>query len=395
MAACVQCRSPLPNGAAFCGVCGSRVITSASASPSAPGQGGASGQATPGRTLAAPGGAAPVPPARRPASIGPTGQAQPGAGSRPAPPPPPAAGSAAARALSSARRPQPAPVPTQAPADPEAGASLDFRPPRRAPAATAVLVLLNLGFVAGGIYCLKRYFSLRAQAAEPARPVLAGAPDAGVMLASAPPTPAPLVPVRGMRIGKDQGKPVTIINPRPSSSSSPSPSPTSSPSPSTSASPSPSASASVSPSASPSPSATATPSPTPAISVDAALPPPATPDAGPTEVAPSPSPTAAPEPARPPIDTDELDRVFRRGADSVGSCYTRYQKQNPKLEGDIEIVFRIDANGRAKVTRVAKNSTGSDGLADCVGALIETWDFPKPVSGEVPIQWPFTFHPVE
>jgi hypothetical protein len=91
-----------------------------------------------------------------------------------------------------------------------------------------------------------------------------------------------------------------------------------------------------------------------------------------------------------------IDAVVARHQSQLHRCYERASKtSSPEepLAGRVDIRFRIMPDGTADSARPVANSTGSEVLAGCLVAVIETWDFPRGASAPLEFVWPFRFRP--
>jgi TonB family protein len=91
------------------------------------------------------------------------------------------------------------------------------------------------------------------------------------------------------------------------------------------------------------------------------------------------------------IEEDNVRFVVQHHLPQVQSCYERALKQDPRLEGVIELQFTLGPDGSATSAHAVANSTGSDGLAACLAHLVESWQFPRPADGPLDFVYPFAF----
>ena len=95
-----------------------------------------------------------------------------------------------------------------------------------------------------------------------------------------------------------------------------------------------------------------------------------------------------------PITTGNLDksiirRYIKRNLEKISYCYEKQLLANPTLEGTVTVQFFISPTG------AVTSSTGkgmSDEVASCVAGVVSAIEFPKPDSGGVTVNYPFTFH---
>jgi hypothetical protein len=114
--------------------------------------------------------------------------------------------------------------------------------------------------------------------------------------------------------------------------------------------------------------------------------------------APAAGATAGPAPAQGDVgrSREDIAAAVASKRDAARACYDEGLKRAPKLEGDLDIKWTIDPEGR--VTEVAHDTTKSTildaGVADCVIGIIKTLRFGKSQKGyESRTHYPFNFHP--
>lgn len=89
-----------------------------------------------------------------------------------------------------------------------------------------------------------------------------------------------------------------------------------------------------------------------------------------------------------------INAVVARHRSQLQRCYERASKTtSPEqpLEGRVDIRFRIMPNGTAEKARPVANTTGSEILAGCLVAVVESWEFPAGASAPLDFVWPFRF----
>jgi outer membrane biosynthesis protein TonB len=129
------------------------------------------------------------------------------------------------------------------------------------------------------------------------------------------------------------------------------------------------------------------------------LPPAAPPDAAVAVTPPPPPPDAAPPPPTEPADAEQalangVQRTVEGHMGQVRRCWENVAKSSADSnlpEGVVEIQFAVLANGNPSSVQVVQNQTGAPALADCVVALVQSWDFPKHDGDPVVFVWPFFF----
>ena len=66
----------------------------------------------------------------------------------------------------------------------------------------------------------------------------------------------------------------------------------------------------------------------------------------------------------------------------VQSCFDNATKNEPNLSGTVVIGMTIGGNGQVQATEIRRNSTGNEGLGNCLKAQIKTWKLPAPPEGQ-------------
>lgn len=97
------------------------------------------------------------------------------------------------------------------------------------------------------------------------------------------------------------------------------------------------------------------------------------------------------------IFTGRVSLVFKAHRAQMERCYEQAAKlsqTDDPLRGAIDVRFKVDQGGKARDVRSVSNTTGSQQLAQCVTALVSSWDFPlAPGSQPIDLMWPFRFSP--
>lgn len=93
------------------------------------------------------------------------------------------------------------------------------------------------------------------------------------------------------------------------------------------------------------------------------------------------------------VDRNEVAKVFSRRKSAVQRCYEKALKTNESLKGKVIIQFMIGPAGRVTKIKVKSNSTGNDGVANCIVEKVESWRFPPPEGGSVTFTFPFVLQP--
>ena len=107
-------------------------------------------------------------------------------------------------------------------------------------------------------------------------------------------------------------------------------------------------------------------------------------------------PTAVirPDPHQPPPDSPEATRVnarIKRYYPDIKTCYERRLKENPTLQGRIEIQWLVDG-GSAQEIYVVDNTTRDQELEDCIVHRMGFWQFDADIQ-EFSLSYPFVLAP--
>ena len=90
------------------------------------------------------------------------------------------------------------------------------------------------------------------------------------------------------------------------------------------------------------------------------------------------------------LDKAIVRRYIKRHQDKLTACYETQLAKQPKLRGTVQAQFAIGGDG--KVTQ--SDASGVDpAVASCIAGVIKAIEFPKPKSGTVGVNYPFTFRP--
>ena len=76
------------------------------------------------------------------------------------------------------------------------------------------------------------------------------------------------------------------------------------------------------------------------------------------------------------------------------SCYEAQLKDNPQLQGMVEVELTIDSNGHIREGRITNDTMGNPDLQFCIAQRILGWKFPPHADESLTIQFPFEFSPV-
>lgn len=88
------------------------------------------------------------------------------------------------------------------------------------------------------------------------------------------------------------------------------------------------------------------------------------------------------------VDMPLLQQVIRGYRPQVKYCYARTLKLFPEVMGRVELRITVE-DGAAQAVDVLGDSTGAEGLADCLVRRVKTWGFPD--DRDVTFEYPFVF----
>jgi TonB family protein len=91
------------------------------------------------------------------------------------------------------------------------------------------------------------------------------------------------------------------------------------------------------------------------------------------------------------LSREQVDRVVRANQAAIKYCFESALQRAPKLNGAINVQWRIDRQGRVASARVAKSTLGDAGVEGCIVRQVKRWQFPTPDGGEVDVTYPFLF----
>jgi len=90
------------------------------------------------------------------------------------------------------------------------------------------------------------------------------------------------------------------------------------------------------------------------------------------------------------LDKAILRRYIKRHVGELEACYTHELAKKPSLAGTVSTQFTISPEG----TVAESNASGVDpAVATCVARAIKAIEFPKPKSGSVQVNYPFSYRP--
>jgi hypothetical protein len=81
-------------------------------------------------------------------------------------------------------------------------------------------------------------------------------------------------------------------------------------------------------------------------------------------------------------DGDVIKAVIRRYRGQIKYCYDARLKENPSLEGRIDVAFTV-TRGRVTSANILGNTTGDAQLGSCIARKVESWRFDAEVEAEV------------
>jgi len=93
------------------------------------------------------------------------------------------------------------------------------------------------------------------------------------------------------------------------------------------------------------------------------------------------------------LDAEAVDRVFQSRKNTVHDCYTAALKEKKDLAGKIAVRLVIGPEGKVIDGTVSENTTGHEGVADCILKRARTFPFPKPSEGDVIVVRHFRLEP--
>lgn len=78
------------------------------------------------------------------------------------------------------------------------------------------------------------------------------------------------------------------------------------------------------------------------------------------------------------LDEQVVRRVLRRHLNEVRFCYEQALRQQPGVEGSVQVEFAIDARGLVSQSRATGGTAESARLSDCLVRAVRRWTFPSP-----------------
>ncbi|MCA9662514.1 MAG: TonB family protein, partial [Myxococcales bacterium] len=90
-----------------------------------------------------------------------------------------------------------------------------------------------------------------------------------------------------------------------------------------------------------------------------------------------------------PLSPDIIRRIVRAHINEIRRCYALGLVKDPKLAGEVELHFEIDAEGRVREATLGRSTVTDEGVGRCSVAALKRWKFPKPQGGaKVEVQYP-------
>lgn len=91
------------------------------------------------------------------------------------------------------------------------------------------------------------------------------------------------------------------------------------------------------------------------------------------------------------IPQDEVERILARKNDAIAECYQRALDVLEQIEGSVELVLDVGADGSVAAAHLRNGSLGSADAEGCIVALAKRLTFPKPRGGaHASISYPLT-----
>lgn len=90
-----------------------------------------------------------------------------------------------------------------------------------------------------------------------------------------------------------------------------------------------------------------------------------------------------------------INATIAKYLNQVRRCYETELKNDPNLQGLVEMNFEINATGRLNYSNVSKTTLNSPPVETCISKRMMDWQFPKPKGGvNVNVKYPFMLRPV-
>ena len=101
---------------------------------------------------------------------------------------------------------------------------------------------------------------------------------------------------------------------------------------------------------------------------------------------------SAPSATANPLGKKEIAAVIDGRRTAIRYCYEKQLLKNPKMEGRVDLEFRIDPDGRVKQARVVNSDLDSKAVELCILKIVEGLRFAAPKGAHnVTVKYPFVF----
>ncbi len=91
---------------------------------------------------------------------------------------------------------------------------------------------------------------------------------------------------------------------------------------------------------------------------------------------------------------DAISAIIKEGKAPIKLCGTAEKTGGEAVKGKVNVTFVIQADGKVGAVKLEENSSGSQTAADCVMAIIKSWEFAAhPYGDEIEYTYPFEVLP--
>ena len=94
------------------------------------------------------------------------------------------------------------------------------------------------------------------------------------------------------------------------------------------------------------------------------------------------------------LDPATLMSIAQGHYAELRACYENQLKDNPQLQGMVEVELTIDQKGQIREGRITQDTIGDPDLQFCIAQRILGWKFPPHADESLTVQFPFEFAPV-
>ena len=94
------------------------------------------------------------------------------------------------------------------------------------------------------------------------------------------------------------------------------------------------------------------------------------------------------------VSPDWVQRSLRQNFPRFIGCYNRGLARNPTLQGDVQVQFKLDAQGSVKNAEREANSLPDSDVVSCVVKVVASLTFPAN-DGDVEVHAPLVFQPAD